>query len=613
MDCLGPDAMIDSASSPERTAALIAALLAVDPFGLGGVRIKSGPMPAREAWLNLFRHIMGANNPWRKVPVNIPENRLLGGLDLTATLSAGRPIAERGLLAECDGGSLILTMAERAETATNAHIIACLDQGKLRLERDGLGLISPARFCVVALDEAIGDEPGVAANLLDRLAFDLDLSLLNHSDSIEELFAAEAILTARDRLKGVSITPDMIEALCAAAMTLGITSVRASLFAIKVARVSAALAGRDETNDADGTLAAELILAPRARSLPPPEMGSSEDDQPDEQADDQPKEDGKRDQEADPNADSDSDSALDNLDLTDLILEAAKAALPPGLLEKLQQAKMTPARKGGQGRVGALRKTKNRGRSIGTKAGALTAGARLNVIETMRAAAPWQNVRRSARINPVPTNRLEIRAQDFRINRFKQRSETTTIFVVDGSGSQALNRMAEAKGAVELLLNDCYARRDNVALIAFRGKAAEILLPPTRSLVRTKRALAGLPGGGGTPLAAGIDATLELARAILVKGQIPVAIFLTDGRANIARDGSPNRMAAQTDAFESAGALRAAGIRCLLIDTSPRPQDDGMRIADAMGANYIPLPFADAAALSSVARKALDDTSGMVA
>ena len=133
--------------------------------------------------------------------------------------------------------------------------------------------------------------------------------------------------------------------------------------------------------------------------------------------------------------------------------------------------------------------------------------------------------------------RILIRKDDFRIARFKQRSETTTIFVVDASGSAALHRLAEAKGAVELLLADCYVRRDQVALIAFRGISAELLLPPTRSLARAKRSLAGLPGGGGTPLAAGLDAAFALADLILRKGQTPTVILLTDGRANVARDG----------------------------------------------------------------------------
>ncbi|MFN5457531.1 VWA domain-containing protein, partial [Bradyrhizobium sp.] len=112
---------------------------------------------------------------------------------------------------------------------------------------------------------------------------------------------------------------------------------------------------------------------------------------------------------------------------------------------------------------------------------------------------------------------------------FKQRSGTTTIFVVDASGSSALQRLAEVKGAVELLLAECYIRRDEVALIAFRGKGAELLLPPTRSLTRAKRSLAALPGGGGTPLSAAIFAATELALAVKAKGQAPTIVLMTDG------------------------------------------------------------------------------------
>jgi putative magnesium chelatase accessory protein len=167
------------------------------------------------------------------------------------------------------------------------------------------------------------------------------------------------------------------------------------------------------------------------------------------------------------------------------------------------------------------------------------AGLRLNVVETLRAAAPWQRLRREeiARFGGEST-RIEIRQDDFRITRFKHRSETTTIFVVDASGSSALHRLAEAKGAVELLLADCYVRRDRVALVAFRGQFAEVLLPPTRSLVRAKRSLASLPGGGGTPLASGIDLGMMLADSVKRRGGTPILILMTDGRANVARDGT---------------------------------------------------------------------------
>ena len=191
-----------------------------------------------------------------------------------------------------------------------------------------------------------------------------------------------------------------------------------------------------------------------------------------------------------------------------------------------------------------------------------------------------------------------IHKDDFRISRFKQRTETATIFVVDASGSAALHRLAEAKGAVELLLADCYVRRDQVALIAFRGSAAELLLPPTRSLARAKRSLAGLPGGGGTPLAAGLDAAFALADSVRRRGQTPTVVVLTDGRANIARDGGQGRLRAEEDAINAARQFGAAGITAVLVDTSPRPGPSGETVAREMGARYLPLPHADATMLS---------------
>jgi magnesium chelatase subunit D len=217
----------------------------------------------------------------------------------------------------------------------------------------------------------------------------------------------------------------------------------------------------------------------------------------------------------------------------------------------------------------------------------------LNVVETLRAAAPWQRLRSRA-----SGARVAVRRDDFRVTRFKHRDRTTTIFVVDASGSAALHRLAEAKGAVELLLADCYVRRDQVALVAFRGGGADLLLPPTRSLVRAKRGLAGLPGGGGTPLAAGLDAAAALAEATRRRGETPIVVLLTDGRANIARDGAAGRARAEADALAAARALRAAGFTTLLVDTSPRPQPEAARLAAELGARYLPLPYADAPAVS---------------
>uniref|UniRef100_UPI0035C9CF23 VWA domain-containing protein n=1 Tax=uncultured Sphingomonas sp. TaxID=158754 RepID=UPI0035C9CF23 len=232
-----------------------------------------------------------------------------------------------------------------------------------------------------------------------------------------------------------------------------------------------------------------------------------------------------------------------------------------------------------------------RGRPLGARAGVPRGGLRLSVIDTLRAAAPWQTVRERGD-GPV-----RIRRDDLRIRRFETRAETLTIFAVDASGSAAMARLAEAKGAVELLLAEAYVKRAQVALVAFRGEAAEVLLPPTRSLARARRALADLPGGGGTPLAAGLATAQMLAEGGRQRGRTPFLVVLTDGRANIASDGAPVRERAERDAENAARAIGQAKIGAVFIDTSARPRPEAARLALAMGARYLPLPRADAAAL----------------
>ena len=166
-------------------------------------------------------------------------------------------------------------------------------------------------------------------------------------------------------------------------------------------------------------------------------------------------------------------------------------------------------------------------------------------------------------------------------------------------------RLNEAKGAVELLLAEAYAARDHVALIAFRGEGAEQLLPPTRSLVQTKRRLASLPGGGGTPLAAGLRDAALLAQQSRARGLTPTVVVLTDGRANIALDGAANRADAGRDAEQMADLLRAEGISALVIDMSNRPQEPLRALAGRLGAPYLALPRADAQRLSGAVSAAL--------
>ena len=582
------DAKRIEAPDAEDVALQIATLLAVDPAGLAGVVLRGPADPRRDEWLEALRKMLPAGVPWRRVPLGIADTRLLGGLDLTSSLSAGRPIAQQGLLAEADGGIIILPMAERVESQVIARIAAVLDHGALRVEREGITLARDTRFGVVALDEGAGEDEQVTEALSDRLAFRLSFEPSGLQRAVPDMPTRAEIEEARLRLAQVGIPSDLAQAFCAAALALGIPSLRAPIFALRCARAAAALAGRAEVTREDAALAAQLILAPRARQVP--EAPAEEQEQPPEQQQEEA-------------SNSDTQQQQDQPSLEDLVLAAAQASLPAGLLAGLGVAARQMARQAvSSGRSGMMRRSVQRGRPIGARPAAWRAGLRLALVETLRVAAPWQEYRR--REKPHHAALVHIRREDVRIRRYKQNSETTTIFLVDASGSAALHRLAEAKGAVELLLGDCYVRRDRVAVIAFRGRGAEVLLEPTHSLVRAKRSLAALPGGGGTPLAAGMAAGYAMAEASRKRGQTPVIVALTDGRANVTRDGSGGRATAETEALESARLFRASGIAALLIDTAPRPHPFSRDLASAMGARYVPLPFADAARMSAAVRQA---------
>ena len=574
-----------------RTAGLAAALFAIDPSGLGGVVLRAQVGPVRQRWTALFRTLLPQDIPLRRVPAGVSDDRLIGGLDLTATLRSGRPVAERGLLSEADGGVLVLAMAERLSPSAAARIAVALDTGEVAVERDGLTARMPTRFGVVAEDEGLAEEAPPTV-LTERLGLHLDLEGLSQRDLADWPFDLESVTAARKLLPNVRAGGATLEALCATAVALGIASLRAPLQALRAACAAAALNGRTSVEEADSALAATLILAPRATRLPTPaepeEPGETDAETPAGEAEPRPE---------DPAAAKDDGEA----ELSERVLDATAAAIPKGLLDKLKLAGQAPRGPQTTGAAGAAKLSLDRGRPIGARAGRPRSGVRLNLVETLRAAAPWQPLRRAH----TTGGKVAIRAEDFRVTRFKQKSETATVFAVDASGSTAFHRLAEAKGAVELLLADCYVRRDQVALLAFRGTGAELLLPPTRSLVRAKRALAALPGGGGTPLAAAIESASALGVTLLRRGITPLLVFLTDGQANIARDGRPGRQQAQADAEKAARHLASQRLSVLLVDTSPRPSEKARALAAAMAALYLPLPQADARKLDAAVRATL--------
>jgi magnesium chelatase subunit D len=569
------------AASAWTLAGVVARLFAHDPFGTG-IHLRASAGPTRDRFLGMLRAMMPVETPWRRCPATIADDRLLGGLDLGATLATGQAAIARGLLAEAHGGVVVISAAERLAADMAARLAAVLDLGEVAGERDGFAIRHPALVGLVLLDE--GTEEGLPSGLRDRLAFRLDLDGIRLSETMA-IHAEEAAA----HFGVVAADAEIVAALCATAEALGIGSARAEWLALRVARAAAALDGRDTVTATDAALAAQLVLAHRATRMPQ----SAEQEQRDAPEPEAPETDDAEGADAGEAAEAPPEDET----LAEAVLAAAVASLPPDFLTRLAAGGRGHREVGrGKAKLGATR----RGRPIASRPGRPGKGPRLDVLETLRAAAPWQRLRP----HMGGRGRVAFRASDLHVRRYKAQPRVTTVFVVDASGSAALNRLAEAKGAVELMLGECYIRRDRVALLAFRGTKAELLLPPTGALARARRCLGVLPGGGGTPLAAAIATAAALTETLRRRGETPKLVLLTDGRANVALDGAMDRGRAMADAERVAHHLHSTGLPALVIDISPRPQLEAARIAAAMGARLLALPRADAAALSRAVRVA---------
>jgi magnesium chelatase subunit D len=549
-----------AAPDPLADAFLAARLFALDPNGLGGIWLRGGDGPVRERVVQAIASALPDGVAARRLPLSIDDERLVGGVDIGASLSAGRAVFREGLLREAAGGMLLIAGADRIAEAMAGRLAGAMDAD---------------RTALLLLDDSDDDEIAPPPALTDRLAFHLDLRAIRHLAPPAELDDLPVALAE------VEIPSDeVMSALAAAALAFGVASIRTLLLALRAARASAALHGRATIAAEDVTLAARLVLIPNATRLPPTEEEAQEEPPPPDE----------------PEAEDPEDRVEDEPDaelppLEDLVLEAMKASLPPELFDRLAKDRVRGRGPQQRGR-GARNRAKRRGRPVGSRPGTPAGGLRLALVDTLRAAAPWQGLRGGA------PGRLKLRRDDLRIRRFESRETVLTIFAVDASGSAAFQRLAEAKGAVELLLERAYAKRAEVALVAFRGTAAELLLPPTRSLTRARRLLAALPGGGGTPLAAGLEAACALADAQRPRGRTPQIVVLTDGKANIAADGSQSRQRAADDAEAVARRIAASGYTSAVIDIGPRRQTEAAAIAAAMSGRYLHLPRADASAVT---------------